>query len=412
MTLQALEISPLPRHMQFRDVDSIGSEPWLRKIRRERYSHTKKGIYEMKTNSKLQPRARLYLIPHLMFTLFGEDILTSRDSLELLQVFVSALRDFLESQVNDVETKCEVTEIHDFVRSMSMDSFEAFYESMLFAALYCVREARPVEFPQMTKAMSTPYDTINTALLVFRQLLFLIVVDFERHENKLSTFFCANSLSVCLKTAMQLCTILKEKITECLNFRSRNDHPKAFKAYLTTSKLHSLFQSSNRVFVLIERICQGVKKGSTSLVKKSGKKNSGRRKFINIECVKSVPKAVLELEKCRTHLQKCLGLLRIDRIEDDQDDKIEKFRPLCEETRRFVSRTNGVFSVKDWISQMSKRKTQIQVTKRSREEIENVSRNGNVDDSSSRSGGSKFEARVRNPSKQRRIHRFISEGTS
>ena len=101
---------------------------------------------------------------------------------------------------------------------------------------------------------------------------------------------------------------------------------------------------------------------------------------------------------------------RIDRIENDQDDNIEKFRPLCEETRRFVSRTNGVFSVKDWISQMSKRKTQTQVTKRSREEIENVSRNGNVGDSGSRSGGSKFEARVRNPSKQRRIHRFISEG--
>ena len=102
-----------------------------------------------------------------------------------------------------------------------------------------------------------------------------------------------------------------------------------------------------------------------------------------------------------THLQKCLGLLRIDRIEDDQDDKIEKrnkFRPLCEETRRFVSRTNGVFSIKDWISQMSKRKTQTQVTKRSREEIENVSLNGNVDVRSSRSGGSKFEARVRNPS--------------
>ena len=97
---------------------------------------------------------------------------------------------------------------------------------------------------------------------------------------------------------------------------------------------------------------------------------------------------MLELEKCRTHLQKCLGLLRIDRIEDDQDDNIVKFRPLCEETRRFVSRTNGVFSVKDWISQMSKRKTQIQVTKRSREEIENVSRNGNVGDSR-RSGGSK-----------------------
>ena len=46
-----------------------------------------------------------------------------------------------------------------------------------------------------------------------------------------------------------------------------------------------------------------------------------------------------------------------------------------------------------------KRKTQTQVTKRSREEIENVSLNGNVDVRSSRSGGSKFEARVRNPSK-------------
>ena len=409
MTLQALLITPLPRHLRC-NVDLTGSGAWLRKVRREGSYHTREA---MDLNSKLQPRARLYLIPHILFTLFGEDILSSKDSLELLQIFIIALRDLLESQVNDAETKCEVTEIHAFVRSLSVDSYEVFYESMLFAALYCVREARPVEFPQMTKAMSTPYDTINTALLVFRQLLFLIVVDFERHENKLSTFFCANSLSVCLKTAMQLCTILKEKITECLNFRSRNDHPKAFKAYLTTSKLHSLFQSSNRVFVLIERICQGVKKGSTSLVKKSGKKNSGRRKFINIECVKSVPKAVLELEKCRTHLQKCLGLLRIDRIEDDQDDNIEKFRPLCEETRRFVSRTNGVFSVKDWISQMSRRKTQTQtqVTKRSREEIENVSRNGNVD-KSRRSGGSKFEARVRNPSKQRRIHRFISEDTS
>ena len=30
---------------------------------------------------------------------------------------------------------------------------------------------------------------------------------------------------------MQLCAILKEKITRCLDFRSRNDHPKAFKAY-------------------------------------------------------------------------------------------------------------------------------------------------------------------------------------
>ena len=96
----------------------------------------------------------------------------------------------LESQVNDAETKCEVTEIHAFVRSLSVDSYEVFYESMLFAALHCVRDACPLEFKEVM-SLSTPYDTINTALLVFRQLLFFIVVDFERHENGLSPFFCA-----------------------------------------------------------------------------------------------------------------------------------------------------------------------------------------------------------------------------
>ena len=137
MTLQALEISPLPRHMQCRDVDSIGSEPWLRKIRRERYSHTKKGIYEMKTNSKLPASSTSVLDTSSYVYSFRRGYLDLERFLGTTSSLCIPLREFLESQVNDVETKCEVTEIHDFVRSMSMDSFEAFYESMLFCTVLC-----------------------------------------------------------------------------------------------------------------------------------------------------------------------------------------------------------------------------------------------------------------------------------
>ena len=94
-------------------------------------------------------------------------------------------------------------------------------------------------------------------------------------------------------------------------------------------------------------------------------------------------------------------------------EKINEFRPLCEETRRFFSRTNGPFSIKDWISQMSRRSNRSLVKKCAKRGIENVARKGNVGDDRTNitSGRSKFEARVRNTSKQRRIHRFISERT-
>jgi len=212
-----------------------------------------------------------------------------------------------------------------------------------------------------------------------------------------------------------MCKILKDKVELCLDWRaSTEDRPKEFKPYLAASKLHDLFRNSNRVLSLIERICRGVKKGSSSIVKKKGKKKFDAV-FINIKCVKYVPKVVLALETCRTYLQTSLGLLGIDRIEDKVEEE-KSFIPLCSDTRHFISRNKGLFTLKDWISQISRRAKKSNknvATKRSRD-IENASQNTqnreyNKNASGGTGGGSKFEARVRNPSKQRRIHRFITE---
>ena len=188
MTSDILELSPLPRTMRCSSsiCSNASAKTWLRQLKSGKDYHSKK-------KNKLKRRSRLYLTPHLMFTIFSDDFLCSIDSLELLQLFVSALRDFMESQVNDAETKCEVTEIHPIVRSLSLHSFDIFLESTLFSTLYCLQGSRPLEFREMD-GMFTPYDTINVALSVFQRVLYFILIDFERHDHKFETFLRANSV--------------------------------------------------------------------------------------------------------------------------------------------------------------------------------------------------------------------------